>query len=65
MYKRASQRVIIVTGNNERVHQVYQLGDHSDEVVDTMFRIAMERQRIVAESILKAKEAFLMSDAEC
>lgn len=65
LFRVAPNIVMIAAGNNARIHRISQSGICGDEsTMRHMVRMAVGRQKIVAESILKAKEAHLLKGKE-
>lgn len=65
MFQIAPNTVMIVVGNNSRIHRINQSGICGDEItMQHMVEMAIRRQKVVAESMLKAKEAHLMKGRE-
>uniref|UniRef100_A0A915PUY3 Ribosomal RNA-processing protein 43 n=1 Tax=Setaria digitata TaxID=48799 RepID=A0A915PUY3_9BILA len=63
LFRIVPNTVMIVAGNNARIHRISQSGICGDEaVMRHMVGMAIGRQKIVAESMLKAKEAHLMRE---
>lgn len=56
---------MVVVGNNAQIHRISQSGICGDETtMQRMVQMAIGRQKVVAESILKAKEAHLMKEKQ-
>ncbi|VIO92733.1 Uncharacterized protein BM_BM11093 [Brugia malayi] len=65
LFQIAPNTVMIVVGNNSRIHRINQSGICGDEItMQHMVEMAIRRQKVVAESMLKAKEAHLMKGRE-
>uniref|UniRef100_A0A0R3RUU8 ATP-dependent DNA helicase n=1 Tax=Elaeophora elaphi TaxID=1147741 RepID=A0A0R3RUU8_9BILA len=65
LFRVAPNTVMIVVGNDARIHRINQLGICGDEItMRHMVGMAVARQKVVAESMLKAKEAHLIKRKE-
>ncbi|CAG9529484.1 unnamed protein product [Cercopithifilaria johnstoni] len=65
LFRVAPNTVMIVVGNNARIHRISQLGICGNEsTMRHMVMMAVGRQKLVAESMLKAKEAHSMRRKE-
>ncbi|VDN33690.1 unnamed protein product [Gongylonema pulchrum] len=55
--------VVIVVGNNSRIHRISQSGVAGDEaVMRKMVELAVGRQKLIADSLIRAKEAYLAKE---
>ncbi|OZC08438.1 hypothetical protein X798_04498 [Onchocerca flexuosa] len=65
LFRIAPNTVMIVVGNNARIHRINQSGICGDEItMKHMVKMAVGRQKVVSESMLKAKESHLMKRKE-
>lgn len=65
LFRVAPNTVMIAVGNNARIHRINQSGICGNEItMQNMVRMAIGRQKLIAESMLKAKEAHSMRRKE-
>ncbi|VDM96455.1 unnamed protein product [Thelazia callipaeda] len=63
LYRIIPHKIVVVTGNNGRIHRINQLGScGGDSTMQRVVHIAIKRQKLLADALIRARDAHLLME---